>query len=104
MTCNLLGGFFQRCEEARKYAFGSHIVFGGDGDTEIHGLWVFRGPDVPNEIRETGDYESYSFEKLDPENAAHRLEINALLAWKEIEGLAKFSGCSKPVNQGKNFK
>jgi len=104
MTCNLLGGLFNRCEEARKYAFGAFLVFGTDGDTEIHGLWVFRGADIPAEIRECGDFESYSFVKLDPTDEEHKQEINGFLAWKEISGVAKITISTKPVNQGKTFK
>jgi len=104
MTCNLVGGFFQRLEEVRKYAFGSFCVFGEDGSNELHGVWVFRGQEIPNEVKECPDFESYDFSKITEVNDETKLNINAFLAWQEIDGSAKFSISSRPFNQGKNYK
>jgi len=102
-TCNLLTGFFQRAEQARKYAFGSFVVFGEDNANEIHGIWVFRGQDVIAEIKDVPDFESYTFRKCDLDNEGDKSLINAFLAWNEDEH-AKFTVTSKKVNQGKSFK
>lgn len=105
MTCNLLNGTFQRWERARKYAFGSFCIFGEDNDNEIKGVWVFRGADIPAEVREADDFESYSFEKLDVNDAKLKERFNAFLAWDEIPGTAAWHGVStKKFNQGKVFK
>ena len=105
MTCNLLGGFFQRLESARKYTFGSFGIFGEDDNNEIHGIFVFRGQDVPFEVTDCPDYESYEFTKVtDVNDETARKNINAFLAWGEIDGLAKFSTVTKPFKEGKNYK
>ena len=46
MTCNLVGGFFQRIEKLRKYAFASICVFGEDNNNVISGIWVWRGQEL----------------------------------------------------------
>lgn len=104
MTSNLLGGFFQRLESARKYAFGSFGVFGEDDDNEVHGVFVFRGQDVPFEVKDCPDYESYEFTKVTDFSEAAKQNINAFFAWSEIDGVAKFAKVTKKFNTGKNFK
>lgn len=104
MTCNLVNGFFQRCEEVRKYGFASFIIFGEDNNNEVHGYWVFRGQDIPQEVRDCPDFESYEFTKVTDFSEERKKDINAFLAWKEVDGLAKFSTTPLPFNQGKNFK
>lgn len=106
MTSNLVGGFLQRAEAVRKYGFGSILVFGDDESNEIHGVWVFRGQDIPQEVLDTPDFESYKFYKVEDINDAKNREIiNAFWAWQEIPGVAKFhDACTVPFNSGKNFK
>lgn len=104
MTCNLLGGFFQRCDHLRKIAFASFGVFGADNDNEIHGIWVFQGVDLPEGMLDVADYESYEFTKVTDFNEDNKKNINAFLAWDNIDGLAEFKTVSKPFNQGKLFK
>jgi len=104
MSCNLLGGFFQRLESARKYAFGSFGIFGEDDANEIHGVWIFRGQDIPFEVQDCPDYESYEFTKIVDFTPEAKANVNAFLAWSEIDGLAKFNTISKPFKEGKNFK
>merc|ERR1712066_1173116 len=40
MSCNLIGGMFQRLE---KHAFASVCLFGQNNDSTISGIWVFKG-------------------------------------------------------------
>lgn len=105
MTCNLLNGTMQRWERARKYSFGSFCIFGTDNDNEIHAVWVFRGKDVPFEIRDADDYDSYEFTPLDHTDAKMKERFNAFLAWAEIPGAAAWNGVStKAFQEGKIFK
>lgn len=46
MSCNLIGGMYQRIEKMRKAAFASMCLFGGDNDSTISGVWVWRGHDL----------------------------------------------------------
>ncbi len=97
MSNNLIGGFYQRLERARKYAFGSMVVLGLDGKNEITGYFVFRGAGIPFEVQDTADYESYSFTKVNDKDAKVREDVNAIFAWDE-----KIRG--KPCADGKIFK
>lgn len=46
MSCNLIGGMFQRLENMRKAAFASVCLFGSDNDNTISGIWIWRGQDL----------------------------------------------------------
>jgi len=97
MSSNLVGGFFQRIERARKYAFGSLCILGENNSNEILGYFIVRGQDVPFEISDAADYESYSWTKVDPKDEKARKLFNACISWdKEIEG--------KKFADGKIFK
>lgn len=48
---NLIGGFYQRLEKLHKYAFGTMNIYGEVGSFEIHGVWVFRGPEICPDVR-----------------------------------------------------
>ncbi|KAI8869250.1 EF1G-domain-containing protein, partial [Ramicandelaber brevisporus] len=97
MTSNLIGGFFNRLERARKYAFGSLVVVGEDNNNAIQGAFVIRGQEIPEEF-EAPDMDSYTFEKLNPTDAAARVWVEDHFAW---DG-ASFEG--KNVPDGKVFK
>lgn len=82
MSSNLVGGFFQRLERARKYAFGSMCIVGKDNANSIEGFFVFRGQDVPFEVKDAADYDSYSFKKVDPiKDAKIKERFEQSLAW-----------------------
>ena len=97
MSSNLIGGFFQRLDRARKYgmkeedahaahtckiAFGSMIVTGVANDNKITGYFIFRGQDVPFEVTDAADYESYKFTKADSADQKVRQEWNDYIAWE----------------------
>lgn len=46
MSCNLIGGMYQRLDKMRKAAFASACLFGTDNDSTISGIWVWRGQDL----------------------------------------------------------
>jgi len=97
MTCNLVGGLFARLGHMSKYAFGSFLIFGEDNQNEISGAIIFRGQEIPPEIKAVADYESYTWRRADMEDAAQRELFEDYLAWD-----GKLNG--KVVNQGKTFK
>lgn len=97
MTSNLIGGFFQRLERARKYAFGSLLVLGENNKNEIYGYFVIRGKEIPFEFTDTVDYESYNFTKADINDKKVKEDIDAVFAWDE-----KING--KKFADGKVFK
>jgi len=100
MTCNLVGGMFQRLEKLRKNAFASVCVFGKDNDNTISGVWVWRGHDLAFTLSEDWqiDYESYSWKKMDPDTDETKKMVDNYFKWvgEDSEGRA--------FNQGKIFK
>jgi len=93
MSSNLVGGFFQRLENSRKYAFGSMLICGTNNDSVISGYFVFRGHGVPAEVLDVPDYESYAFTRVNEEDAKVREDFNAVIAWDAtIEGKAFADG------------
>merc|ERR1712086_550084 len=79
---NLLNGFIQRLDGCRKYGFASFCIC---GDCEkppwnIHGIFMFRGNEVPFECLDCPDSEVYDFVKCDPSNPEDKLKMECLMA------------------------
>jgi len=100
-SANLISGFLQRLDKLRKYAFGSMMIFGQDGDMEVAGCWLFRGLDVPAEMSECDDAEHYEWKKANPEDPATRELINDYFAW---DSTTNYGGKRLEFNQGKIYK
>ncbi|XP_005991676.1 elongation factor 1-gamma-A [Latimeria chalumnae] len=101
MSCNLITGMFQRLDSLRKNAFASVILFGGDGDSCISGVWILRGQQLAFEMCDDWkmDYESYSWRKLDPDSEECKTTVKEYFTWE-----GAFMHAGKPFNQGKIFK
>eukprot|EP00296_Roombia_truncata_P000148 JP435811.1.p2 GENE.JP435811.1~~JP435811.1.p2 ORF type:complete len:405 (+),score=184.09 JP435811.1:1-1215(+) len=97
MTNNLVGGFFQRLDPVRKYAFGSCVIAGEEPELEITGVWLFRGQDLPPELLAVDDTELYEWTKLDPKDPAVKSKVENYWCWE-----GTFNG--KPFGCGKIFK
>jgi elongation factor 1-gamma len=97
MTNNLIGGWFQRLDKLRKYGFGSVLIFGEEPKLSISGVWLFRGKEIPEEMKVCDDSELYNWSKLDHTNADEKKKIEDYLAWDGFSS-GHFSG------QGKIFK
>lgn len=99
MSCNLITGMFQRLDKMRKHAFGSVILFGGDHNSTISGVWIWRGQDLAFSLSPDWqvDYESYDWKKLDAKSEETKKIVNEYWAWE-----GDFVG--KKFNQGKIFK
>ncbi|KAJ8652439.1 hypothetical protein O0I10_011906 [Lichtheimia ornata] len=88
MSNNLIGGFFARLERARKYAFASMVVTGTNNNNAISGYFIIRGQEVPYEIYDAADYDSYEFVKVEPSQYEEKKdEIYKYMAW-EVDGFA----------------
>uniref|UniRef100_A0A0N5AK07 eEF-1B gamma n=1 Tax=Syphacia muris TaxID=451379 RepID=A0A0N5AK07_9BILA len=99
MSCNLIGGMFQRLEKLKKHAFASVCLFGSDNNSTISGIWVWPGQELAFPLCQDWqiDYESYDWKKLDVNDPATKKLVNEYLLWE-----GDFSG--KTFNQGKIFK
>lgn len=100
MSCNLMGGMFQRLEKLRKNAFASMALFGENNNSSISGVWVWRGHSLAFELSEDWqiDYNSYDWKKLDADAPETKEMVNQYLCWvgNDPQGRA--------FNQGKIFK
>merc|ERR1719369_248953 len=100
MSCNLIGGMFQRLEKLKKNAFASCCLFGKDNDSSISGIWVFKGQELAFELSEDWqiDYASYNWKKLDSKSEDCKKLVHQYWKWEgEDESGRKF-------NQGKILK
>ena len=97
MSSNLVGGFFQRIERSRKYAFGTMLILGENNKNEIEGFFVFRGQDMLPEIEDAADFPSYKFTKIDVFDPKFKTKFEDYLAWDGALDGKKFS-------DGKIFK
>jgi len=89
MTCNLIGGFIQRCDDVRRYALGVMILSGNNEDAppfEVSGVWVFRGLEVPREMKDNPDSEYYTFTRLDASNPEHRKKVETYFFSETVPG------------------
>nr|CAG8433188.1 15332_t:CDS:10 [Entrophospora candida] len=84
MSSNLIGGFYNRLDRARKYAFGSLLVLGEDNKNEIAGYFVIR-------VSDAADFESYEFKKVDPSDSKTKESFEAFIAWDETLDGKKFA-------------
>jgi len=99
MTCNMINGWIQRLDKLHKYAFASIVVHGQEPNPQsVAAIWVFRGQDVPKEMKECDDYELYTWTRLDPKDDKTKATVNEFFAWE-----GDFEGKGKP-SQGKTFK
>ncbi|PIA16929.1 eEF1-gamma domain-containing protein [Coemansia reversa NRRL 1564] len=82
MTNNLIGGFFARLERARKYAFGNLLTLGVDNDNMIWGYFIVRGKEIPEEVTDAADFESFEWTAADHTDPKTRAEIEDCFAWE----------------------
>jgi len=99
MVSNLLGGFYQRAEHLRDHMFGSFLIFGEENNYEIFGAILIRGTEWPADVMsDIPDVDSYSFRKVDLNNADDKEFFQDLWGWD-----GKMKG-KKFTDAGKVFK
>ena len=76
MTSNNKGMFLQKLDNLRKYAFAVHGVYGVEGDYKIRGVWMWRGTEVPDEMKEHDSFPYYTVRKLDIEKPEDKQLVN----------------------------
>jgi hypothetical protein len=81
MSSNQIGGFFNRLEASRKYLFGSVGVIGTSNNSIIAGALIARGPEIKPVVEVAPDWESYTYERIDLNNAEQKAFFEAALAW-----------------------
>ncbi|CEG43519.1 elongation factor 1- [Plasmopara halstedii] len=97
MTCNAVGGFLQRSEAMRKYAFGVMDVCGAEGsEIIITGCWLFRGDSEKHMIEANPDAEYYTWKKAELNDETKARVAAYWCNEDELEG--------KPIADSKVFK
>ncbi|XP_024358659.1 elongation factor 1-gamma 2 isoform X2 [Physcomitrium patens] len=78
VTMNKVGGFLQRMDLMRKYAFGKMCILGEEAPYKIKGVWLFRGLEMPQMVLdEVYDAELYDWTKVDINNEEQKALVNA---------------------------
>ena len=87
MSANQIGGLFNRLEASRKYLFGLVGGLSQTNDSVIVGAFIARGLEIKPVVEVAPDWESYTYERIDLENADQKAFFEAALAWDlEISG------------------
>ena len=73
-TSNAKNFFLQKLDSFRKYCFAVHGVYGVEGDYKIRGVWMWRGKEIPKEIKENDYYDYMTIRNLDP-NSKEDVEL-----------------------------
>ena len=61
--------FLERIDENFKnYSFGVHGVYGNNNEYKVKGLWIWRGTEIPEEIKDNEYFEYLKIKKLSNEN------------------------------------
>ncbi|KAF3953909.1 hypothetical protein CMV_020686 [Castanea mollissima] len=80
VTLNKVGGFLQRMDLARKYAFGKMLIIGSEPPFKVQGLWLFRGTEIPQFIiDECYDMELYEWKKVDINDEAQKERVSQMI-------------------------
>jgi elongation factor 1-gamma len=85
LTANLMGGFIQRLEEARKVSYGT-ITMAGNKPFYVQGVFMFKYKEVPTFVKECPDYESYTFKPLDATTDAGKQRFAEIWNGPTIDG------------------
>ena len=100
MCANAIGGFVQRSDAMRKWAFGTMFVTGSEAclPIEISGCWLMRGDTVENLTEANDDALCYTWTKIDHTSAAGRALVEEY--WTaDVDGFLE----GKLVTDGKLF-
>jgi len=100
MTCNLVGGMFQRLEKFKKNAFASSMIFGENSDSSISGIWVWRGKQLAFDLCEDWaiDSPSYTWKMLDSKSEETKKLVTQYWKWEGTDDKGR------KFNQGKILK
>ena len=83
----------------KKYSFGVLGAYGGDGDYKIKGCMLWRGNEIPEEIKTIHCFKKMTFKKLDSKNEKDQGLVNEY--WTKTEEKEKV--CELPVADARYF-
>lgn len=85
MVSNLVGGFIQRTDPIRKYAFGVMHILGDAAPFEVTGCWMIRGQSIEPMLEANPDSEYYEWIKVDTADPEQRRKVEEY--WSATEKL-----------------
>lgn len=105
-TNNLMNGFLQRMDDKmRKHALGVLGVYGEEPSLEIMGVFLWRGAEVIQPMKDHPQFEYYTQRKLDiAGSVADRQLVEEFWVKKEEEVLALQDGKQHKVQTKKLYK
>lgn len=83
LTKNLMTGFLTRADQCRKYALAVQGVYGEEPNFETCGVWLWRGTEILEPMKEHAQFEVYQFKKLNPEDPKDKALIEEY--WCRLE-------------------
>jgi elongation factor 1-gamma len=89
-TNNSCSFFLQKLDSFRKYSFSAYGVYGEEGNYEIRGVWMWRGTDIPDEVKSHDSFPYLTVKKLEPTNETDRKLIEEY--WMNINVGDKVDG------------
>jgi len=90
MTRNFVGGYLQRMDACRKYAFGTFCLFGSETSQEISCCLMFRGKGLPEVFKDVDDTEHFNWTEVDLSDAKQKALVTDFWAWDGEFGGRKF--------------
>ena len=98
VTLNKVGGFLQRMDLARKYAFGKMLVIGSEPPFKVKLLWLLLGQEIPKFVfDECYVMELHEWRKVDITDEEQKERVSQM-----IEDYEPFEG--QPLLDTKCFK
>lgn len=83
LTNNLMGGFLDRGDHCRKYCLGVHGVYGEEPELEIRGIWLWKGVEILEPLKEHTQFDIYFYTKLDVNKAEDKALITEY--WTKLD-------------------
>jgi len=76
-TNNSKNFFLERLDEDfKRFAFGIHGVYGHEGDYKVRGVWLWRGNEIPKEMKENDYFKYMTMKKLNSNNNNDKQLVN----------------------------
>ena len=92
--------FLQKLDQFRKYTFSAHGIYGVEDGYDIRGVWMWRGTEIPEEVKQHDTYEYMFIDKLDSAKPEDRKLIEEY--WLNLEEGQMVDGM--PVAYVETFK
>lgn len=84
-TNNLLRTFFGTIEHIRKYLFGTHLIIGDEPTLDIQGVWLIRGSELFDLLKDIDSFDTYTWTKLDSSKEQDRALVKEFWTRRNVD-------------------